>query len=47
VELLCSRRVDASALISHRIPLERAVPDGIEVLAGPARGEVRKILVHP
>jgi (R,R)-butanediol dehydrogenase / meso-butanediol dehydrogenase / diacetyl reductase len=47
VRLLCSRRVDAAPLISHRIPLERAVPDGIEVLAGPGRADAIKILVRP
>ncbi len=47
VRLLCSGRVEAAALISHRIPLERAVSDGIELLASPSRAEARKILVHP
>ena len=47
VRLLCLGRVDAAALISHRIPLERAVPDGIEVLAGPDQAGALKILVHP
>lgn len=47
VRLVCSGRVDAAALISHRIPLERAVTDGIELLAGPSRADALKILVHP
>lgn len=47
VGLLCSGRVDAAALISHRLPLERAVSEGIEVLAGPAQAGALKILVHP
>lgn len=47
VGLLCSNRVDAAALISHRIPLERAVPDGIELLAGEGRKDALKILVSP
>lgn len=47
VRLLCSGRIDAAPLISHRIPLERAVSDGIERLAGPGRAEALKILVRP
>lgn len=47
VRLLCSGRVDPGALISHRIPLERAVSEGIEVLADPDQEGALKILVHP
>lgn len=47
VRLLSSGRVDAAALISHRIPLERAVAAGIERLAGPERADTLKILVQP
>jgi (R,R)-butanediol dehydrogenase / meso-butanediol dehydrogenase / diacetyl reductase len=47
VRLLSSGRVDAGALITHRIPLERAVADGIELLASPDRRDALKILVSP
>lgn len=47
VDLIASGRVDARRLISHRIPLERAVDDGIAHLAGPGRETAMKILVHP
>lgn len=47
VRLLCSGRIDAAPLISHRIPFERAVSEGIERLAGPGRAQALKILVRP
>lgn len=47
VSLLCSGRVDAASLITHRIGLERAVPDGIQFLAGEGRSSALKILVSP
>jgi (R,R)-butanediol dehydrogenase/meso-butanediol dehydrogenase/diacetyl reductase len=47
VELLADHRVDAAPLISHRLPLARAVPDGFDYLAGPGRADALKILISP
>lgn len=47
VELIASGRVDVAPMITDRIPLERAVPDGIERLAQGARGDTIKILIGP
>jgi hypothetical protein len=45
IDLISSGRVDVAPMITDRIPLERAVVDGIERLAGGYDGI--KILVHP
>jgi len=47
VELLSSRRVHAAPMISHRLPLERAIDDGVRYLAGTGRTEALKILICP
>jgi (R,R)-butanediol dehydrogenase/meso-butanediol dehydrogenase/diacetyl reductase len=47
VELIASGAIDADALITHRLPLARAVTDGIEFLAGPGAASALKILVSP
>jgi (R,R)-butanediol dehydrogenase/meso-butanediol dehydrogenase/diacetyl reductase len=47
VELLCSGRADAKPLITHRLPLSRAVEDGIAYLAGEGRSHGLKVLVSP
>ena len=47
VRLICERQVDAGALISHRLPLERAVDEGFSLLAGEDAGTVLKVLVSP
>lgn len=44
VQLLCVGAVEASALITHRLPLDQAVA-GIEMLANPERGDVLKVLI--
>lgn len=47
VALIASKRVDAGALISHRLPLERTVDDGFRFLAGEGRASALKVLVSP
>lgn len=47
VELIARGDIDAAALITHRLPLERAVEDGIAFLAGPDAATALKILVRP
>lgn len=47
VDLISHARVDAASLISHRVPLEQAVTDGIAFLAGAGRATAVKILVSP
>lgn len=47
VALLSSGRVDPAPLITHRLPLQRAVDDGIAALAGTARATALKMLVSP
>jgi (R,R)-butanediol dehydrogenase/meso-butanediol dehydrogenase/diacetyl reductase len=47
VDLICSGRVDAASLITHRVPIERAVTDGIALLADGDRSEMLKILIRP
>lgn len=47
VRLLCTDTVDAAALITHRLPLERAVDDGFALLADRGDEPVLKILVSP
>jgi threonine dehydrogenase-like Zn-dependent dehydrogenase len=47
VSLLSSGQVDAAPMITHRVPLERAIEDGIERLARPGGELVLKILVSP
>ncbi len=47
VSLIATKRVDAQALISHRLPLERAVEDGLHFLAGPGKDDAMKMLVSP
>ena len=47
VDLICSRRVRARELITHRLPLEDGVDKGIAFLAGPDRGDALKILISP
>jgi threonine dehydrogenase-like Zn-dependent dehydrogenase len=39
--------VDAAALISHRLPLERAVDEGFALLADRGADPVLKVLVSP
>ncbi len=47
VYLITRRRVDPSSLITHRLPLERALDDGFQFLAGSGRATALKILVSP
>ena len=47
VDLISAGRVDAAAMITHRLPLDRAVEDGIGFLAGAHRAEALKILISP
>ena len=47
VELISTGRVDTASMITHRVPLERAVEDGIAFLAGLHRSEALKILIRP
>lgn len=46
VRLICERRVDAEALITHRLPLERAADEGFALLAT-RDVPVLKVLVSP
>ena len=46
VRLLGDGRVDADRIISHRVPLERVVEDGLHRLES-AKDETLKILVKP
>lgn len=45
VDLICSERVDAHSLITHRVPLEQAVTDGLALLAHGDRSDALKILI--
>ena len=47
VQLIASGAVDAAALVTHRLPLDRAVEDGIRYLAGSDSVEALKILISP
>lgn len=47
VSLIASRRVDPAPLITHRLPLERTVEDGFQLLAAESRSTALKILVSP
>jgi (R,R)-butanediol dehydrogenase/meso-butanediol dehydrogenase/diacetyl reductase len=47
VSLIASGRVDPAPLITHRLPLERAVDDGFRFLAGDGRASAIKILISP
>jgi (R,R)-butanediol dehydrogenase/meso-butanediol dehydrogenase/diacetyl reductase len=47
VDLLCRDVVDGAALITHRLPLERAVDEGFELLANRGGAPVIKVLVSP
>lgn len=47
VELLGRGRAKAAPLVTHELPLEQAVEDGIALLAGPDRGSALKILISP
>ena len=47
VRLICEERVDAGALISHRLPLEDAVNRGFALLAERGDEPVVKVLVSP
>lgn len=47
VSLLSSKRVDAAPMITDRLPLERAIDEGIGRLAGPQSDRALKILVSP
>ena len=47
VSLIAAGDVAAAALITHRLPLEHAVSDGIALLAGPDRWTALKIIVSP
>jgi (R,R)-butanediol dehydrogenase/meso-butanediol dehydrogenase/diacetyl reductase len=47
VELIVSKRVNAQALITHRLTLAEAVPLGLEFLAGPNGKDALKIIITP
>lgn len=47
VELISDGRVDASPLVTARIPIERVVEDGFGALVGPEREKTLKVLVSP
>jgi (R,R)-butanediol dehydrogenase/meso-butanediol dehydrogenase/diacetyl reductase len=47
VDLICSGRVDADQLITHRVSIDRAVTDGIALLADGDHGEALKVLISP
>lgn len=47
VELLCAGAVDAAPLITHRLPLDRAVDEGFRLLADRGDEAVLKVLVSP
>jgi (R,R)-butanediol dehydrogenase/meso-butanediol dehydrogenase/diacetyl reductase len=47
VRLLCTDEVDATTLITHRLPLERAVDEGFALLADRRDEPVLKVLVSP
>jgi threonine dehydrogenase-like Zn-dependent dehydrogenase len=47
VDLLCRDDVDGTTMITHRLPLERAVDEGFELLANRGGGSVVKVLVSP
>lgn len=47
VQLICEERVDAGALITHRLPLEDAVARGFALLADRGDEPVVKVLVSP
>jgi (R,R)-butanediol dehydrogenase / meso-butanediol dehydrogenase / diacetyl reductase len=47
VDLICSERVDAASLITHRTTLDHAVTDGIALLAEGDCSETLKILISP
>jgi (R,R)-butanediol dehydrogenase/meso-butanediol dehydrogenase/diacetyl reductase len=46
IALLATRRVRVEPLVTARVPLARALPDGIEALMRPAEGHI-KVLVTP
>jgi (R,R)-butanediol dehydrogenase/meso-butanediol dehydrogenase/diacetyl reductase len=47
VSLIATGRVDPTPLITHRLPLDRAVVDGFQFLAGDGRASAIKMLISP
>jgi (R,R)-butanediol dehydrogenase / meso-butanediol dehydrogenase / diacetyl reductase len=47
VALIAGGRVDPDPLVTHRLTLDRAIADGIELLAGEGRATALKVLVSP
>jgi 2-desacetyl-2-hydroxyethyl bacteriochlorophyllide A dehydrogenase len=47
VALIATGRVEVAPMVTHRLPLERAVEDGFAFLAGPGRTTAIKVLVSP
>ena len=47
IELIVAGRVNAEALITHRLPLKEAVPCGLQALANSSLKEAIKVLISP